>query len=58
MEWSLGGRRELHNDARGERRSPVGSPLFPRGALSRNEREEVLGGNRVLKVAYRDNIEP
>ena len=45
----------MHNAARGERRAPVDSPLFPSGAFSRNEREEVLG---VLKAGYRDNVKP
>ncbi len=32
--------------------------MFPSGAFRRNEREEVLGGNRVLKAGYRDNVKP
>ena len=58
VEWSLGRRREMHNATRGERRTPVGSPMFPSGAFIRNEREEVLGGNLVLKASYRDNVKP
>ena len=58
MEWSWGGRSELQNAVRGERRSPVGSRLFPSGSFSHYEREEVLGGNRALKTGYRDNAEP
>ena len=54
----MGGQRESHNAARGERRAPVGSSLFPSGAFRRNEREEVLGGNRVLNAGYRDNVKP
>jgi len=58
VEWSLRGRRELHYAACGERQAPVGSPLFPSGAFSRNEKEEILGGNRVLKTGYRENVKP
>jgi len=44
--------------AEGKRRAPVGSPLFVSGASSRNEKEGVLGGNRILKAGYRDNVKP
>ena len=58
VEWSLGGRRELHDASRGERWAAVGSPLLPSLALSGNKGEESLRGNRVLKASYRYNVEP
>ena len=39
VERSLGGRRELHDATRGERRTSEGSSLVPSGALSGNEGE-------------------
>ena len=48
LEWSLRGRCELHDAYRGERWASVGSPLRPCGALSGDESEEVMGGDRVI----------
>ena len=48
VEWSLRGRWELRDAVRGEWWASEVSPLRPCGAFSCDEREEVLGGNRVL----------
>jgi hypothetical protein len=36
----------------------MGSPLFPSGAFSRDEKKEVMGRNLVVIADYRDNVEP
>ena len=48
---------ELQDVVRGERWASVRSPLFLGGAFSGDEREEVLGGNRVFQDGNRYYVE-
>ncbi len=58
VEWSLRGRCELHDAVCGEWRASEVSSLRPCGTFSGDEKEEVLGGKRVLQTGYRYYVEP